>query len=91
MVEDKILGFTHLRIIHSKSGFPKSITFSPFRFANLKETLSQYNYQTKSKEDVPEIERPNVKYSNTIAIIAVIAAGLGILAAIYAGFVGKHR
>ncbi len=90
LVEDKMFAFSYLRIIHTKSGYPKSIIFSPMRFSSLRDSLHQYNYKVQTKEDVKDTDDSNVKYSNVISVISLIAAIAGILAAIYAGIISKR-
>jgi hypothetical protein len=84
LIENKMWVFASIQIVHTKDGIPKCIYFSPIRPSALRELLSQFNYKISSKDEVQGTGDSNVKYSKAIGIISMVAAVLGVLAAIYA-------
>jgi len=83
-LKKRILGWPSLFIIHANPAYPKSVVFQPVRFSVVDSVLGAHGYQISTQEPPAAID---IGYSNTIAVWAVVAAMLGLIAAVVAIFV----
>ena len=79
LLKKRILGRPSLFIIHANPAYPKSVVFQPVRFSVVESVLGAHGYQISTQEPRATID---VGYSNKVAVYAVVAAMLGLIAAI---------
>jgi hypothetical protein len=89
LVKKRILGWSSLVIVHTNPAYPKSVVFQPLRFSVVDLLLGAHGYQLSIEEPpATSIQPPtSISYSNTIGVFGLIAAILGVIAAIVAAVV----
>jgi hypothetical protein len=82
LVKKSLFGWPSLFIVHTNPAFSKSVVFQPLKFSRLESLLTQYGYGLT--KDEAQISAESIRYSNRITSVALIAAALGLIAAIVA-------
>jgi hypothetical protein len=88
LLKKPVFGRTSLFIVHTNPAFSKSVIFQPLSFSRLESVLAQNGYVLA--DDEARFATEAIRYSNRIASIVVIAAVLGLIAAVIAMAVARR-
>jgi len=88
LLKKPLFGRTSLFIVHTNPAFSKSVIFQPPNFSRLESALTENGYVLT--DDEAKLSMEPIRYSNVIPAIVLIAAILGLIAAVIAMAVARR-